>query len=609
MIHDVYEPLERYQNEFREKFAQNTSEEFERLVRASGVDAAANAETNRKLRDARKELDATRFRRTRWRFLGCLTWLVILAGIVAIVWPFIPKDFFSADFTRQFVEPTRKYWFLPSGGGAAIGYLAFLFFLRIVLRNLRHFRDHIAHLEERISTLQQEAWNQMAPLNALYDWDIAPKLIQRTVPRLEFDPYFTEGRLTELYTSFGWDDSFNNDQSVLGSQSGVINGNPFVFGRFLTMYWGTTTYHGYKDISWTEQVRDSKGNWHTVTRHERLHATVTKPSPVYSETACLFYGNDAAPNLTFSHKPTGIAGKKDFISKIKKKHEFKKLKKFSENLDDASQYTMMSNHEFEVLFHADDRNDEIEFRLLFTPLAQTQMLKLLEDTQVGYGDDFTFLKQHRINAIFPQHLQAFSLDTNPQQFYDSDLEHARQHFQAHHEEYFKVAYFSMAPLLSIPLYQQTRTHADIYRDVLAKRACFWEHEALANYCGEKRFAHPQCVTRCILKTRVAGRDSATNGATSLAVTAYGYKTVAHIEYVTKLGGDGHYHEVPVEWLEYLPIQKTSELLVAEQEAPSATPADGAPYGNSAQWRELISQVSQYASPVGVRRSILAFFRR
>ncbi|MBR4124744.1 MAG: hypothetical protein IKR13_00945 [Victivallales bacterium] len=606
MIQDVYEPLEKYQKEFREAFAQNASQEFERLVRASGVDVEANTETNRKLRTAQADLDATRSSRSNWRLLGCLDWVLIFAGVAAVAWPFLPKEWFSSNFWHDFVEPVKPYWYLVSGGGAAFVYFAFIFFLKVVMARLHGFRDRIASLEQEIAQLRQEAWNQMAPLNALYDWDIAPRLIQRTVPRLEFDPYLTQGRLAELHDQFGWDDSFNADKSVLTAQSGVINGNPFVFGRFLSMHWGSTTYHGYKEISWRERVRDSKGNWYTVTRHETLHATVTKPSPVYTETSCVLYGNDAAPNLTFTHKPTGIAGKDGLWAKMKKKHEFKKLKKFSENLDDASQYTMMSNHDFEVLFHADDRNDEVEFRLLFTPLAQTQMLKLLEDTQIGYGDDFTFLKQHKINALFPQHLQGFPLDTNPRQFYDSDLERARHNFQQRMEQFFKVTYFSLAPLLAIPLYQQIRTHENIYRDVLSKRSCFWEHEALANYCGEKKFAHPGCVTRSLLKTRVAG-DS--QGATSLAVTAYGYRTVKHIEYVSKWGGDGRCHEVPVEWLEYLPVERTSELLIAEQEPPPVTPEGDAPYGCTARWRELVGRVGQFASPVGVRRSILAFFRK
>ena len=39
----------------------------------------------------------------------------------------------------------------------------------------------------------------------------------------------------------------------------------------------------------------------------------------------------------------------------------------------------------------------MEFRLLFTPVAQMQMLALMKDNEVGYGDDFTFLKDHKVN--------------------------------------------------------------------------------------------------------------------------------------------------------------------------------------------------------------------
>ncbi|MBP5300087.1 MAG: hypothetical protein J6Y80_01655 [Victivallales bacterium] len=607
MIQDVYEPLEKYQNEFREAFAKNASEEFERLVRASGVDSAANRHTCRELYQRETERTAALASRVRWRFGGFFIWVLIVAGIILAAWPFIPQDWLDYGFWQEYIAPTRENWYFFTGGGAALAYLLFVFYWKVVRRKLAGYAELLERLLRRIEELRQEAWRQLAPLNALYDWDIAPRLIQKTVPRLEFDPFFTQGRLAELHRNFGWDDSFNSDKSVLGSQSGVINGNPFVFGRFLGMHWGETTYHGYLDISWTERVKDSKGNWHTVTRHERLHASVTKPSPVYTESACVLYGNDAAPSLTFTHKPTGIAGKDDLLSRLKKRREFKKLKKFSENLEDESQYTMMSNHDFEVLFHADDRNDEVEFRLLFTPLAQIQMLKLLEDTQVGFGDDFTFVKQHKINALFPRHLQQFSLDTDPRQFHDFDLERARRNFQSRQEQFFKHAYFGLAPLLSIPLYQQLRTHENIYGDILSRRACFWEHEALANYCGEGKFAHPQCVTRNLLKTRVASREK---GTTSLAVTAYGYRTVKHVTYISKWGGDGRTHQVPVEWLEYLPVERTSELLIAEQESPSDGPHEPPlPGGQAVRWSELLAQVGRFASPVGVRRSILAFFRR
>ena len=42
MIEDVYEPLERYDQECRDAFAQNARDEFDKLVEQSGIDVAAN---------------------------------------------------------------------------------------------------------------------------------------------------------------------------------------------------------------------------------------------------------------------------------------------------------------------------------------------------------------------------------------------------------------------------------------------------------------------------------------------------------------------------------------------------------------------------------------
>ncbi|HPT89782.1 MAG TPA: hypothetical protein PLY84_05325, partial [Bacilli bacterium] len=43
------------------------------------------------------------------------------------------------------------------------------------------------------------------------------------------------------------------------------------------------------------------------------------------------------------------------------------------------------------------------------------------------------------------------------------------------------------------------------------------------------------------------------------ITAYGYRTVARVDYVTKLGGDGKFHSIPVKWIEYIPVEKTSTI--------------------------------------------------
>jgi len=566
LIEDVYEPLARYRDEFRQKLAQLAREKFRELTEQSQVDVHANRALVKEIRTLQGKAESTRARKTCWG------WLIVLGFIgaaVAAAGAFLTDD---ADVHGWCVAGIFA--------GLALG-IAMIPRYRAAARGL-------AELKARISAQTDAAWKQMEPLNRLYTWDIPVKLIEATVPRLEFDPYFTADRLADLRRQYGWDDSFNDGKSILFAQSGVINGNPFAFGHYLDMAWGEKTYEGSKEISWTEWEEDAEGERHCVHRSETLYAHVTKPIPVYSEQKFLVYGNDAAPNLSFTREPSGLTGTENgFWGKIRKGWRLNRLKAFSRNLDDDSDFTLMSNQEFETWFHAKDRDHEVEFRLLFTPVAQTQMLNLMKDTTVGYGDDFTFIKQRKINVLYAKHLAEATIDTDPARFWNWDYDAAAAFFAAFNERYFKDAYFALAPLLSIPLYQQTRPHADIWKGVLRPASAFWEHEALANYHGERHFAHPDCITRNILKTHVVSRE---DGESTVAVTAYGYEGVARVDYESVYGGDGRWHDVPVEWTEYLPVEHTSTMCLSEQATPS----------EAFRQRAAASQESAY------RRSILSF---
>ena len=50
----------------------------------------------------------------------------------------------------------------------------------------------------------------------------------------------------------------------------------------------------------------------------------------------------------------------------------------------------------------------------------------------------------------------------------------------------------------------------------------------------------------------------------MAITAYGFRGIKHTDYISKFGGDGHFHNVPVEWIEYKPVERTSEMIVSEK---------------------------------------------
>ena len=569
MIEDVYEPLARYRDEFRQKFATLVREKFKELTVRSGINVRANRTLVTEIKMLQKKADSASAKKTLYGILMAIGFIgatVALIGMIA---------------SNGSDSKTQMLCFLGMIAGVVLGV--------VMISPFKSVSELLENLETRIDTKKGIAWKQMEPLNRLYTWDVTVKLIEATVPRLEFDPYFTADRLASLHRQYGWDDSFNEGKSIIFAQSGVINGNPFVFGHYLDMEWGSKTYEGTKEISWTEWEEGADGKRHRVRRYETLYATVTKPIPVYSEQKLLVYGNDAAPNLSFSRQPSGLTGTEgEFWGAIRKKWRLSRLKAFSRDLTDNSNFTLMSNHEFETWFHAKDRDHEVEFRLLFTPIAQTQMLNLMKDTKVGYGDDFTFIKQRKINVLFSKHLSEATIDTNPSRFHNWDYDAAFSFFVQFNDKYFKDAYFALAPLLAIPLYQQTRTHEDIWKGVLGRKASsFWEHEAVANYHGESHFEHPSSITRNILKTHVVQRE---NGESTIAVTAYGYRGVKRVDYEEVYGGDGRWHKVAVPWIEYLPVQRTSNMYLSERGTPS----------------EIFKQRAAASRESAYRRSILSF---
>ena len=247
----------------------------------------------------------------------------------------------------------------------------------------------------------------------------------------------------------------------------------------------------------------------------------------------------------------------------------------------------MSNHDFELLFHATDRNDDVAFRLLFTPLAQQQMVRLLNDRQVGCGDDFYFHKMGRINMLVSRHLNQTNLNTDPQQFRFCNVDEAREFFQRFNEEFFHSVYFALAPLLTIPLYQQTRTTQSLYNKQTHFKSCFWEHEAIANFYGDKHFKHPDCATENILKTSCTHQS---DGTSCIQVTAHGYRKKDRVAGVKVWGQDGNLHIVEVPWIEYLPVEHTSEFHVLENDSACDM------------------QVQEKNNNLIFRRSVYAFFR-
>lgn len=576
MIEDIHEPVELYGTIFKQAHARNTSEFFEDLVRRSRVDERANLTTVKELRALEAKVKGESSSIRWWRILrGTL----VVAGVICCIMTF-----------------SHLAW--------VAGVLAAIAVVAVKLNPL------INSIEQRLNILKKqrdkklkEAWQQMAPLNQLYDWSMLAMLVRRTVPSIKLDPYFSNGRLRELRESFGWNDQFNQGSSVVFAHSGELNGNPLVITQTLNHWMGSKTYNGSLTIRWTEQVRDSNGNWRTETRTQTLHASVTKPFPEYGDRKVVIYGNEAAPELSFSREPSKLSGLGDgAISAWRKARAVKTLEAKSRDLDKGKGFTVMSNREFDALFGATDRDHEVQFRLLFTPLAQQEMVKLLKDNAVGYGDDFEFAKSRMINVVEPAHMTATDISADPAKFHAYELAHSRKFFNEYHNDVFKSLFFGLAPLLTIPLYQQHRSHTDIYRDTYGRSSCFWEHESIANYFGEAQFQHPDCITHSILKTDARPE---VDGTQVVQVAAFGYRGINRVDYVSVYGGDGQYHDVSVEWIEYIDVRKDSEMVVREN--PQANEDDGSASGTPS-WQTHFQALDADPQNAVLRRSIIAALR-
>lgn len=538
MINDIYDPLIEYEEVYKERFKEVTESTFAELAEEAKVDVEANRKTCNEIYNTEQTLSSIKSEIVKWTIVCVALWSSIAIGAIYAFISF--KSMGIGILSILCIAVVASVIFLIKK-------------VHPKLKELKGIRDNLASYVEKLTT---EAWAQMEPLNKLYDWDILARMMSRTVPRLEFDPYFTTQRLADLQEVYGWDGSFNDGRSVIYSHSGLINGNPFVICRTKKMEMGTKTYYGEKTIYWTTTERDSNGKYHTVRHSETLKASYTAPYPEYYEKTCLIYANTAGPDLTFYRKKSNLAGKDKSLSFKWKEY---KLRKKSRNLKD-SDYAMMTNNTFEVAFDTSNRNNNHQFALLFTPLAQENMLALLKDEDIGFGDDFDFDKDKMINTIIPDHLQELELDMNPHQYVCFDYDKAKANFYTINARYFHAIYFSFAPLLCIPMYQQIRPHHDIYGHDMKRSSTFWEHEALANFWGQDYFKHSNCVTDCILKTeqkQKVGYES------SIKVYAHGYRTEERLAYISKYGGDGQWHDVPVYWNEYLPVIGQGTIFMKE----------------------------------------------
>lgn len=513
----IYNPLEEFENKFKNLHLDKTNAFFAELTKKSGVNIAENQKTvadyniaKENSRKLKTKLNWLRF----FRVLMCIT--IILIPIV--IMKMTPK--------------------------------------------IREKRAQIADIDNRVAELYNLAMRQMAPLNNLFTDRDALNIIESTMPLVKFENYFSAKQESDMAVNYDFVNDNNIEQSTLEVLAGHYNENPFLFENRMIHRMGTEIYHGYKTIHWTETYRDSDGKLRTRTRSQTLHATVSKPKPFYSTMVVLNYCAQGAPDLSFTRDASNLHVKSEKQIERHVKRGEKKLNKMTEKAVSNNQdFMSMSNTEFEVLFDALDRNNEVQFRTMFTPLAQTNMVDLIR-SNVGYGDDFNFIKARRTNKIISNHSQGRVINLLPAHYVSHSYDIIKSNFIGKNTEFFKAVYFDFAPVLAIPMYQERPVHSLKPIPDYSQMYSLKESEALANAVDPRFVAHPATKTPVILKSAYIGSKEKVD---ENRITAYSYDIVPQIDYIPQLGGDGRVHMVPVPWDLYIPLEAQNSFYISSDE--------------------------------------------
>ncbi len=509
----IYNPIEEFESKYREAHLENTKQFLETLVQHSGIDIELNRETVKQYNEFKLNTAKLKKKLNWFRFLRVLACITIIL-IPLVIWKITPK--------------------------------------------VRQLRSDYEDADARTAELLAEANNQMLPLNSLFTERDALTIIEATLPLISFENSFSVKQEENMRINFNFNDTNNIEQSTVDVLAGHYNENPFLFENKLIHTMGEHTYHGYLTITWTETYRDHEGRLRTRTKSETLHATVTKPKPFYNTQVVLNYCAQGGPELAFTRGASHLDEKSDKeIAKLVKRGE-KELKKLDNKaIKENREFQSMANSEFEILFNALDRTNEVQFRTLFTPLAQTNMVSLIR-SKVGFGDDFDFIKSCCTNKIITSHSQDREINILPGNYISYSYDEIYDSFITKNTDFFKAVYFDFAPLWAIPVYQDRPVHSLKPIPDYSQLYSLKESEVLANAIESQYVVHPATKTPAILKSSYVGSK---DNIDETSITAYSYDIIPRVDYVPVYGGDGHYHNVPVEWDEYIPLEACNHFYI------------------------------------------------
>ena len=520
------EPLKYYERELKETHRQNVEDCFAKLSDESHIDIGSNKITCTKYYAEKKALDKLKKSLTATK-AGIVIMIILMVvgfvlGLILLI---------TGSSSGSGVSIGVGVGLLVTGVIALVVWLA-------VFRPKKKDLQKIVDKKQKVADkLQNEAYEQVRGLNNLFRPNLAVELMEKTAPLIDFDEYLSSKTLKRVVNQFKDKLDADKTHSTLVVQSGNINTNPFILRQKLVMEMVPEVYTGTLVITYTKTVSDGEGGSKTITVSQTLVAHVTKPRPQYTVYTGLNYYTDAADKLSFYRTPAGMEGLSEKqIQRRTNKEDRENQRKAEKAVKKGENYTKFANSKFEAYINSEKRNNELEYRLLFTPLAQNNFVYSLSK-----HDDIYYDKNGCINSISTTHDKDMDYSGDISNYYHFDYEVIKANFVSYNMKFFEALYFDFVPLLNIPLFFQHQSAPFVdteEEDVIS----YYEAEVLINKFEPDLFKPEHCDTDVILKPTVSGNN--------IIVNSYGYQAIPRVELVPTFGGDGRTHLVPVDYLEY-----------------------------------------------------------
>ena len=549
-----FDPVDHYREGLEEKCRQAANDLFESNLKASGVSEAKNeADYQKYLKLAAKSEEA---HATLSKFVGLriFLWVLFAIGLAAGI----------AGLALSIVSYT-----LGALLACLIGFLSAVAFLLLILlvlnRKVAEARGAADRAKKKADAQRSLIESELYPLRSLFRWNDFKKVAAMTTKMFTLDEKLPEDKVNWLRNVYAFTDVLGDTQSVVSLMSGDIHGNPYVRLLAKSEAMVDKTYSGSITISWTEYYTDSEGHRRSTVRTQVLTAYYTHPAPSFSEIPVTLYGNLAAPDLSFSRRPSGHGGDDEKALKRFVEKQEKALRDRSEEaISKGGSFQPLANTEFEALFGAYDRDHEVQFRLLMTPLAQQNFVELIRG-KAGYGDDFTFKKQKTLNMVQTYHSSQYFRYFPGFCYAHLSIKLMRQAFIDLMANLFKSLYFDLAPFMCIPLYQTTEGGHYTPKRAFGRDISDYEAMRTVNQMDASRFMPEGSTTDQILKT-VYRRSIGTTD--FFSVESLAFEAVPMVIYIPTSGGDGRIHDVPVHYFDYQERRKSTDVAVrrADEEA-------------------------------------------